>query len=339
MDDDQTWLGWRSINANMGALLRARCIIESRDWCICDFLNHCDTTRVWLDGNTLFLYVHHLRNIHVLSATYLRVKLSFFMGISFLFFCISNLVGYILHLQVFVLFSTFGKKMHYKVTKMKALLGSVVLQSILSFNCLAEMNTAFIDENTQEKWILETILKPNGIDKLDDPKIKYRTGSADLNNDGKIETFVFMFGSYFCGSGGCSGYLFNDQGAVISEFMVMRPPVLVASSKNKGWQDIVVWSNGGLRRLQYDGAIYPLNASLAPKIEIETLKQAAIKKVQASQEYQQGGYELNYVVSEDILTPFSVIHLTFKQKDQPNFLYHANVDLEKDTLEIEKKEK
>lgn len=236
--------------------------------------------------------------------------------------------------------------MNNKLKKTSLLLKVIASTALISFNCFAfaSLDSApapadkSVEKDMTEQWVVESILTPNGVS-LEDPTKTYLSGKADLNNDGKIETFVFVFGRYFCGSGGCSGYLFNDEGKVISEFMVTRAPILVAESNTKGWQDLVVWSDGALRRLQHDGSIYPLNPSVAPKVDIEPLKETAIKKIQASQEYQQGGYELTYQAPQEILAPLSVINFTFKQKDKPQILYHAKVDTTKNTVEISETEK
>ena len=37
----------------------------------------------------------------------------------------------------------------------------------------------------------------------------------DLNNDGRDELMIMMQGSWYCGSGGCSTYLFNSDGTLI----------------------------------------------------------------------------------------------------------------------------
>jgi hypothetical protein len=228
-------------------------------------------------------------------------------------------------------------------TKLKKInfLGSVIAVAVIGFTSFvfASSNSASVSfekpvDEVTTKWVVESILTPNGVT-LEDPTKTYLSGKADLNNDGKIETFVFVFGRYFCGSGGCSGYLFSDEGKIISEFMVTRTPILVAESSTKGWQDLVVWSDGALRRLQHDGSTYPLNPSVAPKVDIEPLKEAAIKKIKASPEYQQGGYELTYQAPKELLAPLSVIDFTFKQKDKPDALYHAKVDTTKNTLLIE----
>ena len=44
----------------------------------------------------------------------------------------------------------------------------------------------------------------------------------DLNEDGKKEIFVGLRGSYFCGSGGCTTYLLDNQGNIITKFSVSR---------------------------------------------------------------------------------------------------------------------
>ncbi|MDZ7614753.1 MAG: hypothetical protein U5K51_14425 [Flavobacteriaceae bacterium] len=59
----------------------------------------------------------------------------------------------------------------------------------------------------------------------------------DLNEDGKKEIFVGLTGGYFCGSGGCTQLILDDQGNVISTFSVSDYPVIIDNNKTSGWRD------------------------------------------------------------------------------------------------------
>ena len=93
---------------------------------------------------------------------------------------------------------------------------------------------------------------------------RYIHGGADLNGDGRSEVFVFLMGSHFCGTGGCNLLLFSqDQGgyALVKAFPVSRPPVIVAPTRTRGWNDLIrVESGGGAAptyvRHTFDGKTY-----------------------------------------------------------------------------------
>jgi heat shock protein HslJ len=93
---------------------------------------------------------------------------------------------------------------------------------------------------------------------------RYIHGRMDLNGDGRAEVFVFVTGSIFCGTGGCSLMLFSeDQGryTLIKEFANSRPPVIVSPKRTRGWNDLIrVESGGGAGpvyvRHTFDGKTY-----------------------------------------------------------------------------------
>ena len=94
---------------------------------------------------------------------------------------------------------------------------------------------------------------------------KFQYEEVDLNEDGKKEYLVGFKNSYFCGSGGCTFYLLNNDGTVIAMFSVSDAPFIALKSKTNGWRDLVVNSNGALRSLKFNGKTYPSNPSVAPK--------------------------------------------------------------------------
>lgn len=89
----------------------------------------------------------------------------------------------------------------------------------------------------------------------------------DLNDDSNKETFVGLFGSYFCGSGGCTLYLLNNGGVTITRFTVAGMPVIIDNNKSNGWKDLFIRSGGNFRILKFDGKSYPSNPSLQPTPE------------------------------------------------------------------------
>jgi hypothetical protein len=90
----------------------------------------------------------------------------------------------------------------------------------------------------------------------------------DLNDDGRKEIFVGLNGSYFCGSGGCTQYLLDDRGRIISIFSVSGYPVVIDTKKTNGWKDLFIHSGGKDRIVKFNGQKYPSNPSTLPALKV-----------------------------------------------------------------------
>ncbi|SHM80009.1 hypothetical protein SAMN05444266_11169 [Chitinophaga jiangningensis] len=99
---------------------------------------------------------------------------------------------------------------------------------------------------------------------IDSNSRRFNIAVADLNNDGSNEIFVKLNGGYFCGSGGCTVLLLNDQGTVITKFTVTDTPVSVSANLTNGWKDLLLPSNGKIHVVKYNGKAYPSNPSMQP---------------------------------------------------------------------------
>lgn len=106
-----------------------------------------------------------------------------------------------------------------------------------------------------------------------DTPVHYYYNRVDLNGDGKPEALVYLFGPVVCGTGGCSAYVFQLEGArykLISELSPARNPIVVSSSKTRGWKDLLVpVAGGGVQSeyyaiLQFNGRQYPSNPTVPP---------------------------------------------------------------------------
>lgn len=84
----------------------------------------------------------------------------------------------------------------------------------------------------------------------------------DLNNDKKNEYFVGFSNSYFCGSGGCSGYILNNDGSLINKFTVTDFPIFVATSSTEKFYDLIMESGGKFHLIKMKNAKYPSNPSV-----------------------------------------------------------------------------
>ena len=92
----------------------------------------------------------------------------------------------------------------------------------------------------------------------------------DLNGDSKKEIFVGLTGPYFCGSGGCSIMLLDNQGNEITNFTVSDYPVVIDNNKSKEWNDLFISSGGKYHTMKFDGKKYPSNPSVHTELKVLT---------------------------------------------------------------------
>jgi hypothetical protein len=116
---------------------------------------------------------------------------------------------------------------------------------------------------------LQTDFKAD-IDKgiIDSISRKFVFFEYDLNEDGKKEIFVGLFGTYFCGSGGCTMYLIDSQGNKITVFTVAGNPVVIDNNKTNGWKDLFIYSGKKNRIVKFDGKKYPSNPSTLTALSV-----------------------------------------------------------------------
>ena len=96
----------------------------------------------------------------------------------------------------------------------------------------------------------------------------------DLNNDKKDEYLVGFSNPYFCGSGGCSGYILNNDGSVINRFTVTNFPIYVTTSSTEKFYDLIFETGGKFHLLKMKGEKYPSNPSVQEKWKDEVPKES-----------------------------------------------------------------
>lgn len=84
----------------------------------------------------------------------------------------------------------------------------------------------------------------------------------DLNNDKKDEYFVGFSNPYFCGSGGCSGYILNNDGSLINKFSVTDFPILITTSASENFYDLIFETGGKFHVVKMKNGKYPSNPSV-----------------------------------------------------------------------------
>lgn len=97
----------------------------------------------------------------------------------------------------------------------------------------------------------------------------------DLNNDKKNEYFVGFSNPYFCGSGGCSGYILNNDGSLINSFTVTDFPIFVmTTSKSNSFYDLIFERRGTFHQMKMKNGKYPSNPSVQEKWKGDVPKDA-----------------------------------------------------------------
>jgi len=103
---------------------------------------------------------------------------------------------------------------------------------------------------------------------IDDYSKRFIFFEYDLNEDGNKEILVGFTGPYFCGTGGCTQLLLDNQGNVITTFSVSDYPVIIDTNKTNGWKDLFIYSGGKNRIVKFDGKKYPSNPSVLAELKV-----------------------------------------------------------------------
>ncbi|MEO7976726.1 hypothetical protein [Flavobacterium sp.] len=88
----------------------------------------------------------------------------------------------------------------------------------------------------------------------------------DLNNDKKDEYFIGFSNSYFCGSGGCSGYILNNDGSVINSFTITDFPIYITTSSTEKFYDLIFENGGKFYIVKMKDGKYPSNPSVKQEL-------------------------------------------------------------------------
>lgn len=177
-----------------------------------------------------------------------------------------------------------------------------------------------------DRLVVEDILIPEKLDPRD-KEYRFKSGAADLNNNGREELLVLMQDPYFCGSGGCSAYLFQDSGELLSRMTVTSTPVLLASRETNGWKDFYVWSDGALRKMAHNGEQYPSNPSVEPTYDRTRERNAAQQHIEVQEIYVQDGFDLTLIEDVPIFYPAHTYQFQFKHHGDPQNLYRFTIDM------------
>lgn len=118
----------------------------------------------------------------------------------------------------------------------------------------------------------------------EDENAQYLVAWVDLNDDGKREAVVYVYGPGWCGSGGCVTLVLAPDGTtytLVTKMTITRLPIRIMPEKSHGWHDISVTVGGGgipahEARMRFNGEAYPSNPSVAPAQPIKGKTQGRI---------------------------------------------------------------
>ena len=116
---------------------------------------------------------------------------------------------------------------------------------------------------------LETALRRE----LGSDAFSYAYNFVNLKGAEAREVLVYLPGSDYCGSGGCTSLVLEKHALeyrLISRLSLTRAPIIVSSHRTNGWNDLIVFVSGGgihggyYSVLAFDGQKYPENPTTAP---------------------------------------------------------------------------
>jgi hypothetical protein len=115
----------------------------------------------------------------------------------------------------------------------------------------------FVEDEALSRFLRNYIGAPTGEMKT----TRYSAASIDLRDDGKREVIVYLTGSSWCGTGGCTMLILDRVGVsfkVISKMPATLLPISVLTAKSNGWHDICLVTGRPLYEavFSFNGRIY-----------------------------------------------------------------------------------
>jgi hypothetical protein len=153
-------------------------------------------------------------------------------------------------------------------------------QLSLSDTVKAKPNLQHTDkDDTLEKiahYIANDYLSPADLKVIGMNERKFRFEPIDLNGDGRKEVFISFFTPYFCGTGGCTMILLDDNLKPITKFTVTRPPVYIDPATQNGWNILYLQDGDQWKELTYKNGKYPSNPSVLPNTSKKPIDKAIV---------------------------------------------------------------
>ncbi|MFT4667571.1 MAG: hypothetical protein ACI9XB_004543, partial [Gammaproteobacteria bacterium] len=129
-----------------------------------------------------------------------------------------------------------------------------------------DFNKFTIDDPAAERiknYLVHNFLQRD-IDLMEETDKQFQLYRIDLNEDGTSEYLVRFNSSYFCGGGGCTVLILNNNLTVINRFSVMQLPMFISKEKKNGWRTMMIKSEGSFREMVNTNGKYPKDPSTLP---------------------------------------------------------------------------
>ena len=129
---------------------------------------------------------------------------------------------------------------------------------------VADFSEQSVDDALADKikYYLNTeFLTEGDLRAISDNQRRFQLYKVDLNKDGNDEVFVNFMTPYFCGTGGCTVLLLDNNLELITRFSPMQT-LYVEEQLENGWRVLMTESEGSWRKLTYENGTYPSNPSM-----------------------------------------------------------------------------
>lgn len=150
----------------------------------------------------------------------------------------------------------------------------------------------------------------------------YLYGRADLNNNGKEETFVLMQSESYCEKNECKAFLFDDKYKIMAKWDKIQQPVLVGDQISNGWKDILLTVDNQMYVIQYANKIYNEDITIAPKYTDKDQALEAVGLAIDSEYYQVNGTNLELDYNQPIFDCQTCYLFSYEELDDASSQQH-----------------
>lgn len=129
---------------------------------------------------------------------------------------------------------------------------------------VSDYATQSIDDDLADKiknYINNQFLTEADLRAISDDEKKFQLYKVDLNNDGSMEVFVNFITPYFCGSGGCTVLLLNNNLELITRFSPTKT-LFVGEQMENNWKVLITRVDADWKKLVYENGSYPSNPTM-----------------------------------------------------------------------------
>ncbi|MCG3862982.1 MULTISPECIES: hypothetical protein [unclassified Photobacterium] len=179
-----------------------------------------------------------------------------------------------------------------------------------------------VDEKLASAIQKQILPSDKTLSKTDSKLPSYLYGRADLNNDGREETFVLMQSESYCEKNECKAFLFDDKYKIMAKWEKIQQPVLVGDQISNGWKDILLTADNKMYVIQYANKTYNEKISTAPKYTDKAQALEAVGLAIDSEYYQANGTNLELDYNQPIFDCQTCYLFSYEELDDTNSQQH-----------------